>query len=177
MQAALIVVAEGDALIRMGIVAALVDEGFEVIEAGHAAEAISHLETRGQDVRVLFTDVDMPGEMDGVRLAHHARSHGPQIGVIVDGRAEAGRAVLALRRLGSAQRLGRVLVHQLPWCMGVMACWPERRCATRCWGISQDAPPLARRGNVPVAGSARETLSCAPPHVLRKQATAEYSRR
>jgi CheY-like chemotaxis protein len=82
-QAALIVVAEDEALIRMEIVAALVDEGFEVIEAGHAAEAISQLEKRGHDVRVLFTDVAMPGEMDGVRLAHHARRQWPQLRVIV----------------------------------------------------------------------------------------------
>jgi CheY-like chemotaxis protein len=80
---ALIIVAEDDALTRLVIAGALVSEGFEVIEAGHADDAIVHLEMRGQDVRVLFTDVQMPGEMDGVRLAHHVRSRWPQIGVIV----------------------------------------------------------------------------------------------
>jgi CheY-like chemotaxis protein len=82
-QAVLIVVAEDEALVRMVIAEALADEGFEVIEAGHAAEAISHLESRGRDVQVLFTDVQMPGEMDGVALANHARNRWPQIGVIV----------------------------------------------------------------------------------------------
>jgi CheY-like chemotaxis protein len=67
----------------MLIVEALASEGFEVSEASHAAEAIIHLEKRGQDVRVLFTDVQMPGDMDGMHLAHQARSRWPRIGVIV----------------------------------------------------------------------------------------------
>jgi CheY-like chemotaxis protein len=82
-QTALVVVAEDEPVVRMVIVDALAGEGFEVMEAGHAAEAISHLEARGRDVRVLFTDVQMPGEMDGVALANHARNRWPQIGVIV----------------------------------------------------------------------------------------------
>ncbi len=82
-QRGLIVVAEDEMLIRLVIVEALCDAGFVVIEAAHAAEAISHLERQGQDVRVLFTDVQMPGDMDGVALAHHARSHWPHIGVIM----------------------------------------------------------------------------------------------
>jgi two-component system, response regulator PdtaR len=79
----LILVVEDEALIRMVAVAALVDEGFEVIEAEHAAEAIEHLEAHGTHVRVLFTDIHMPGEMDGLRLAHHAHTHWPSIGIIV----------------------------------------------------------------------------------------------
>ena len=80
---ALIVVAEDEALIRMVIVDAPTNEGFTVIEARHAGEAISHFELRGHDVRVLFTDVQMPGAMNGVGLAHHVRNRWPRTGVIV----------------------------------------------------------------------------------------------
>ncbi len=78
-----IVVAEDDTLIRMLVVEVLTDAGFNVLEADHAAEALSILEGDAANIHVLFTDVDMPGAMDGLGLAEHARQHWPWIGILV----------------------------------------------------------------------------------------------
>ena len=48
-------------------------EGFEVLDAEHAAQAIEILACHASRVHALFSDVNMPGEMDGVMLAHHVR--------------------------------------------------------------------------------------------------------
>jgi CheY-like chemotaxis protein len=80
---AVVVVAEDEPLIRLIIVDSLVEEGFKVCEPQHAAEAVTHIESHGQRVRILFTDVHMPGEMDGLALAHHTRRNWPWVGIIV----------------------------------------------------------------------------------------------
>lgn len=63
-----VLVVEDDPLLRMMAVDMVEDAGFDAIEAGGADEALEILETR-PDVDVLFTDIDMPGSMDGVELA------------------------------------------------------------------------------------------------------------
>lgn len=63
-----VLVVEDDPLLRMTAVDMVEDAGFDAIEAGGADEALEILETR-PDVDVLFTDIDMPGSMDGVELA------------------------------------------------------------------------------------------------------------
>jgi two-component system, response regulator PdtaR len=55
--------------------------GFEVIEAVNADEAIMVLERRA-DILVIFTDIDMPGSMDGVKLAHFVRDRWPPVKII-----------------------------------------------------------------------------------------------
>jgi CheY-like chemotaxis protein len=77
-----VLVVEDEALIRMDIADCLVDAGFRVLEAADAAQAISILEQR-DDVRLVFTDVDMPGSMDGLRLAAYVRDRWPPIKLIV----------------------------------------------------------------------------------------------
>jgi CheY-like chemotaxis protein len=77
-----ILVVEDEFLIRLDAVDRLEEAGFEVIEAGDADEAIRILET-GAEVRILFTDVDMPGSMDGFALARIARDRWPPIEIIV----------------------------------------------------------------------------------------------
>ena len=74
-----ILIVEDEWLIRSTAADALGDAGFAVHEAQHAAEAISILEARHNDIHVIFTDVTMPGDMDGVGLAHHAAQHWPRI--------------------------------------------------------------------------------------------------
>ena len=55
----------------------LVEEaGYKAVEASNAEEAIAVLEAR-KDIRIVFTDIDMPGTMDGLKLAHAAHA-GPQ---------------------------------------------------------------------------------------------------
>jgi CheY-like chemotaxis protein len=73
-------VAEDEALVRELIVCELDDAGFLVLEAGSADEAIDILEQR--TVHLLFTDIRMPGQMDGWDLAEEARRRDPAIKVI-----------------------------------------------------------------------------------------------
>lgn len=76
-----VLVVEDETLLRWHAVAMIEDAGFDVIEAGNAAEAISVLEARA-DIRVIFTDVHMPGSIDGLRLAHLVRNRWPPIKII-----------------------------------------------------------------------------------------------
>jgi len=77
-----VLVVEDEVLLRMGMVDHLEDEGFEVFEASNADEAIEIL-TAITRIQVLFTDVDMPGGMDGLKLAAAVRDRWPPIKVVV----------------------------------------------------------------------------------------------
>jgi len=84
----IILVAEDEALVRQLSVCELEDAGYRVIEAADAGQAIAILET-GVPVDVLFTDVNMPGDMDGIRLVRLVHSRWPDVGLIVtSGRAD-----------------------------------------------------------------------------------------
>ena len=78
-----VLVAEDEPLILMTVVDLLIEEGFEVLEARHAAEALDILAACASDVHVLFTDVWMPGNMDGITLSHYVKTHWPWIGLLV----------------------------------------------------------------------------------------------
>ena len=56
--------------------------GFTVYEASNADEAIRILETH-HDIRVVFTDINMPGSMDGLKPAHYVRGRWPPIKLII----------------------------------------------------------------------------------------------
>ena len=56
--------------------------GFEAVEAANAAEAVSILEAR-LDIRIMFSDIDMPGGLDGLKLAALVRNRWPPIDVIL----------------------------------------------------------------------------------------------
>ena len=77
-----VLIVEDEPLVRLGAVNIIEDAGFEVIEAASADEAIRILEWRS-DVRVVFTDIHMPGSMDGLKLAHAVRNRWPPIKIIV----------------------------------------------------------------------------------------------
>lgn len=79
---AVVLVVEDDALLRMSAVDMVEDAGFTCLEAANASEAIEILEHR-RDIRIVFTDVDMPGSMDGIRLAACIRDRWPPIEIIV----------------------------------------------------------------------------------------------
>jgi CheY-like chemotaxis protein len=79
---AAVLIVEDEPLIRLGAVKIIEDGRFEVIEAASADEAIRILECR-DDIRVVFTDIHMPGSMDGLRLAHAVRNRWPPIKIIV----------------------------------------------------------------------------------------------
>jgi CheY-like chemotaxis protein len=77
-----ILVVEDDPLVRMYLVSAIEAEGLTAYEAGHADHAILMMEAHA-DIRVLFTDIEMPGSMDGIRLAHYVRHRWPPVRVFI----------------------------------------------------------------------------------------------
>lgn len=77
-----VLVVEDEPLVRMDIVSELEDQGFHVLEAGNALEAIALLGDNPV-VNVVFTDVDMPGGVDGLKLARIIKERSPQIQVVV----------------------------------------------------------------------------------------------
>ena len=77
-----VLLVEDEGLIRLVAAEALHDEGFEVVEAWNGDDAVRLL--NGPDTfDVLFTDVRMPGTVDGVEVANHARRRYPMIPVLV----------------------------------------------------------------------------------------------
>ena len=78
----LVLVVEDEALIRMGAADLIRDLGFEVLEAVDANHAVSLLESV-PEITVVFTDVEMPGSMDGLLLAAVVRDRWPPIALLV----------------------------------------------------------------------------------------------
>jgi CheY-like chemotaxis protein len=81
-QRPVVLVVEDEGLIRSSAMAMVEEAGFEAIEASDADEAIRILESRN-DIRAVFTDVNMPGSMDGLRLARVVRNRWPPVALIV----------------------------------------------------------------------------------------------
>ncbi len=77
-----VLIVEDDALVRAEAVDLCEEAGFTTYEAKNADQAIRLLE-RHSDIRVLFTDVEMPGSMDGLKLAKAVRDRWPPIAIIV----------------------------------------------------------------------------------------------
>jgi CheY-like chemotaxis protein len=77
-----VLIVDDEPLLRMLATEAVEDAGFAVLQAADADEAVAHLETN-PDVTLLFTDINMPGSMDGLTLAHAVRSRWPAIKILV----------------------------------------------------------------------------------------------
>ena len=77
-----VLIVEDDVLVRTMASDILAEAGFRAFEAHDAQEAITLLEARA-DVQVLFTDWNMPGEIDGAELAHLVSKRWPAVGIIV----------------------------------------------------------------------------------------------
>lgn len=73
---------EDDPLLRMLAVDIVEEAGFAALEAGNADEAVALLELR-LDISVLFTDIDMPGSMDGLKLAHAVHDRWPPLKILI----------------------------------------------------------------------------------------------
>jgi two-component system, response regulator PdtaR len=76
-----VLVVEDDILLRWTATAIIEQAGFDVVEAGSGVEAMSVLEKRS-DIRTVFTDVEMPGSINGLQLAHLIRTRWPSIGIM-----------------------------------------------------------------------------------------------
>ena len=77
----IVLVVEDDTLLRMHAAEMIEEAGFEVLEASNADDAIKLLETR-LDIAVMFTDIDMPGSMNGLKLAHAVANRWPPIRIM-----------------------------------------------------------------------------------------------
>jgi YesN/AraC family two-component response regulator len=77
-----VLIVEDEALIRMDIADQLERDGFVVFEAANATQAIAVLNSQ-PSVRIMFTDIDMPGSMDGLELAAAVRDRFPPVEIIV----------------------------------------------------------------------------------------------
>src|SRR6201991_3402870 len=77
-----VLVVEDEMILRMRAVDIVEDAGFCPVEAVNADEAISILESRS-DISLLFTDIQMPGTMDGLKLAHAVHDRWPTIKIIL----------------------------------------------------------------------------------------------
>lgn len=79
---AVVLVVEDDALILMSALDLVTHAGFEGVGAANADEAIAILEVRA-DIRLVFSDVQMPGSIDGLKLVHYIRNRWPRIHLMV----------------------------------------------------------------------------------------------
>lgn len=78
----MILVVEDEPLIRLEAVDIIEELGFTVLQAGNAAEALMLMEHRDA-IAVLFTDIDMPGKMNGLELAGLVHERWPNVEIIV----------------------------------------------------------------------------------------------
>ncbi|NTF10695.1 response regulator [Agrobacterium rubi] len=77
-----VLIVEDEPLIRMNAVDFAEDAGLRAIEASNADEALAQLD-QNDDISILFTDVDMPGSMNGFQLAEVVAQNWPPIGIII----------------------------------------------------------------------------------------------
>ena len=78
----LVMVVDDDVFERMGAFYMFSDAGYRVLEAGNADQALKFFESNA-GVRLLFTDVSMPGLMSGSDLAHQVAERWPEVGIIM----------------------------------------------------------------------------------------------
>ena len=77
-----VVVVDDDVFERMGASGMFLDAGYRVLEAQDADEALRLFE-ENPDIRLLFTDVSMPGSMSGSDLACRVAERWPRVGIII----------------------------------------------------------------------------------------------
>ena len=99
MNRAVVLVVEDQPLIRFNAVELVNSAGFEAIGAKNADEAIQILHAR-PDIHLVFTDVEMPGTMDGIRLTHYIRTRWPKIYLIV----ASGQRIIAENHLPNGSK-------------------------------------------------------------------------
>jgi CheY-like chemotaxis protein len=76
-----VLIVEDELLIRLDAIEMIEAAGFDTLEAADADAAIAILEAR-PDIHVMFTDIHMPGSMDGLKLSHYVRDRWPPIKII-----------------------------------------------------------------------------------------------
>lgn len=79
---AIALVAEDEPLLRMEAVDLLEDAGFTVLEAANTTQALRHLADT-ETIELLYTDIEMPGPIDGIDLAREVAARWPQVSIVV----------------------------------------------------------------------------------------------
>lgn len=79
----LALVVDDDVLILMDATLILEDAGFRVLEATNVADALAVLDRHHRDIHLLFTDVHMPGDLDGFALARRTAERFPHVAIVV----------------------------------------------------------------------------------------------
>lgn len=82
MAIAKVLIVEDEMLIRMGLAADFEEGGYDTVQTSTAFDALHILRTI-PGIKVVFTDINMPGDMDGLTLAHYIRQHWPHMVIIV----------------------------------------------------------------------------------------------
>ncbi|MGA1834344.1 response regulator [Rhizobium wenxiniae] len=82
MQQATVLIVEDEPIIRMTVADDFLSAGFEVLEASNADEALAILETQ-RPITAIFSDIDMPGSIDGLELARLVRDRWPPVHIIL----------------------------------------------------------------------------------------------
>ena len=77
-----VLVVEDEGLVRLDAAESLREAGFAVLEATDAAEALA-IVLSGEDIDVLFTDINMPGDMDGIELARRVHDCRPAVRLVL----------------------------------------------------------------------------------------------
>lgn len=77
-----VLVVEDEPFVRLFGADLLEQAGFDVLQAGNADEALRLLETH-PEVRVVFSDIEMPGSLDGFGLAQRICQRWPRIGIVL----------------------------------------------------------------------------------------------
>lgn len=114
LQGKVALVVDDEVFARLYAVQILLDEGFTVLEAADAAEGLQVL-NRDSAVDILFTDISMPGEMDGLALINKAREMRPDIALLVTSgvmqpeEADVARGVKFLPKPYTAHALMRMI--------------------------------------------------------------------
>ena len=77
-----VLIVEDEVLVRMHGAGILEEAGFDVLEAGDADEALALLRSH-DDVSLMFSDIDMPGSMNGLQLAHLVHAKWPNVRLLL----------------------------------------------------------------------------------------------
>jgi CheY-like chemotaxis protein len=151
-----ILIVEDDVLVRMIASDILTDAGFRVYEAHDAHEAIALLEARS-DVRVVFTDWNMPGDIDGMELARLVRKRWPAISVIVtSGKMRPpGELPAGVRFLAKPYR-PLALIEEIEIMVQGSASEVAEGAPVLPQGIAAHTPLMAEIGGIGIAAAQRE---------------------
>jgi DNA-binding response OmpR family regulator len=79
----IVLLVEDEPVIRVWLIEAFQDAGFGVLHAADGDRAVQILERNAGRVCAVFSDINLPGSMNGVLLAEHARKHWPSVPVVL----------------------------------------------------------------------------------------------